>query len=583
MEVANTLFCNILYMSGMASLVAIIILILRKVFDKKISPQWKFAMWSLLFISLVIPFRITLYSNHENFYTFSSIIDFLEKVRNILLVNSYGKILTVIWLIGITILIIRYLVNSIRMKRKIGKEEIEEERILKIFKEAKESIGVKKEIKLVKQNDRITPCIYGMIYPKILLTQEIVEKPDEVLRHIFMHELSHYKRKDILFNKLLLLITTIYWFNPILWFCFKQIRQDMELKVDEMVLSVLPKQKEKEYAKSLVSILPVSQEEITNRLLYVTDGKKNMERRIKMIKLSKQFKEYKTLIGVTTIVLTLCMGMLIFTQVEPVEEEFSNQVKYFETPDRIVYKVKNEDKYYVYTSGEQDFTDLANQLVKCIDGVGEGARLTQEDMKKIEKEESYIELDYNTISKNYIIAYQKENYNVIKRTDEGGIVVRNNMRQKDKLEKILAEQIKDKRECYQMLDTKEYRVLEPIFYQVPSWSNELKKYEQGIYSVRLGSKQAWQRFKENNNIDMSQDIPEEQFEKTNVIATITKYQIDKIDTRIGGMTLYFKGIENRDIYYVNLYCISKAVNINCVYRNFNGVIQIDNNVDMLSN
>ncbi len=69
----------------------------------------------------------------------------------------------------------------------------------------------------------------------------------------------------------------------------------MELKADELVLSKLPKQQEKEYAKSLVSILPISQEEkMTSRLLYVTDGKKNMERRIKMIKLSKQFKEYKT-------------------------------------------------------------------------------------------------------------------------------------------------------------------------------------------------------------------------------------------------------------------------------------------------
>lgn len=583
MEVSETLFCNILYMSGMASFVAIIILLLRKIFDKKISPQWKFAMWSLLFISLVIPFRITLYSNYETFYTFSSIIDLLEKAKNVLLVNSYGKILTVIWLIGIIILVIRYLISTIQMKRKIGKEEIEEERILRIFKEVKEMMGVKKKIKLLRQNDKITPCIYGILYPKILLTQEILEKPDEVLKHIFMHELSHYKRKDMIRNNLLLLITSIYWFNPILWFCFKQIRQDMELKADEMVLSMLPKQEEKEYAKSLVSILPVSQEEVTTRLLYVTDGKKNMERRIKMIKLSKQFKEYKTLIGVTTVVLTLCIGMLVFTQVEPIEEELSNQVKYFETPDRMVYKVKNEDKYYVYTAAEKDFTDLANQLVKCVDGVGEGARLTQEDIKKIEKEENYIELDYNTISKNYIIAYQKENYNVIKRTDDGGVVVRNNIKQKEKLEKMLEKQIQSKKECYQMLDTKEYRILEPISYQVPSWSNELKKYEQGIYSVRLGSKQAWERLKENNDIDMSQEIPEEQFEKTNVIATITKYQIDKIDTRIGGVTLYFKGTENKDKYYVNLYCLSKAININCIYRNFNGVIQIENNVSILNN
>ena len=77
MEIIKTLFCNIIYMSGMASLVAIIILILRKAFDKKISPKWKFAMWTLLIISLLIPFKITLYAKNNNFYTINTFIDIL--------------------------------------------------------------------------------------------------------------------------------------------------------------------------------------------------------------------------------------------------------------------------------------------------------------------------------------------------------------------------------------------------------------------------------------------------------------------------------------------------------------------------
>lgn len=198
-----------------------------------------------------------------------------------------------------------------------------------------------------------------------------------------MHELAHDKRKDPLINKILLWITLIYWFNPILWFCFKQVRQDMELKADELVLGKLPKENQKEYAKSLVTILPISQEEkMTAKVLYVTDGKKNMERRIKMIKLSKQFKEYKTLIGVTTLVLTLCLGILIFTQIKPKQEGTFNNVKYFETPDRIVYKVKEQDKYYVYNSAKQDYDQLLNQLIKCIDGLGEGAKVSRRRYEK---------------------------------------------------------------------------------------------------------------------------------------------------------------------------------------------------------
>ncbi len=572
MLLIQKIFINILYMAFMASFVAIIILLLRKIFDKKISPKWKFAMWVLLLISLIIPFRITLYSNNEQLNTIGNFTTYVEKMKITFTHNYYGKILTYIWLAGMAVIAIIYIFNVIRMKFKIGKEEIKEERILKILEEAKQNLKIKRNIKLIKQKYKIVPCIYGVLKPKILLTQEILEKSDEVLKYIFMHELAHYKRKDTFLNFILLLITFIYWFNPILWFCFKQVRQDMELKADELVIKNIPSGKDKEYAKALVSLLPISKEEkITNRLLYVTDSKKNMERRIKMIKLSDKFKEYKALIGITTLTLTLCIGLLTFTQIKPTENVSYNNVKYFETPDRIVYKIKNEDKYYVYEPSKEDYNDLVNQLTKCIDGVGEGSKLSQDDIKKIEEEENYIELDYNTISKNYIIAFQKENYNVIKRTDEGGTVVKNNIKYKENLEKLLAKQTSNKQECYGMLDSKEYRILEPIYYQVPSWSNELKKYEQGIYSVRLGTKQAWQNFKENNNINMTQDIPEQQFEKTNVIATITKYQIDKIETRIGGATLYFKGMETTGQYYVNLFCLSKAININCIYRNFNNI------------
>ena len=40
------------------------------------------------------------------------------------------------------------------------------------------------------------------------------------------------------------------------------------------------------------------------------------------------------------------------------QEENINYVQYFETPDRIIYKEK--DNYYVFTSAKQDYTDIMN-------------------------------------------------------------------------------------------------------------------------------------------------------------------------------------------------------------------------------
>lgn len=568
------IFYNILYMSIIASFLAIIILILRKIFDKKISPNWKFSMWILLFISLILPFRFTLESNNSHKFLISSFIDKIVEIKNYLSTNNIGTILVYIWLAGIIILLTIYLINSIIMKKQISKKELQDERLNKILSQAKEKIGVKTNIKLIEQENKKVPCIYGYITPKILLTNEIVKKDDKTILHIFMHELSHYKRKDIIINKILILITIIHWFNPILWFCFKQIRQDMELKADELVVSKLKKDESKEYAKSLVSLLPIANEEKQiPKLLYVTDGKKNMERRIKMIKLSEKFKEYKALIGVTTITLTLCIGLLIFTQIKPKEQENYNNVQYFETPDRIVYKIGKEDKYYVFMPEEDSYKQLTNQLINCINGINEGRTIAKEEIKEIEENESYIELDYNTISKNYIVAFNHQEYNVIKRNNEGegGVIVNSKIEAKEELINLLKEQTKD-RIYYEMENNNLYKFPETIKYNVPSFSNELKKYEQGIYSVKLNNINALNRFLENNNLTYEGNITEETFEKSNVIATITKYDIDKVISRVGGMTYYFKGKEeqenNETKYHIAIYTVSKAVNENCIYRNY---------------
>ena len=343
-------FYNILYLSIIGSILGIIVLILRKTFDKKISPTWKFAMWFLVLISLLVPFRFTIESRNSHEFLVSSGIDKLELEKNNLIANESGKIFIYIWLAIMCIIFLYYIITSIVMKKKIGKEEVKDEKILNILDSCKKQMGIEKNIKLIKQSYKKVPCIYGLFSTKILVTDEVLEKDEESLRYIFLHELAHYKRHDLILNKLLIVITAVHWFNPILWFCFKQVRQDMELKADEMVLNKIQKNEEKDYAKTLVRLLPISQEEKEPvKLLCVTDGKKNMERRIKMIKLSDKFKEYKALIGVTTLLIVLCVGTFIFTRIKPQEEVNINSVQYFETPNRIVYKEKGLDNYYVFT------------------------------------------------------------------------------------------------------------------------------------------------------------------------------------------------------------------------------------------
>ena len=567
-------FYNILYLSIIGSILGIIVLILRKTFDKKISPTWKFAMWLLVLISLLVPFRFTLESQNSHEFIISSGIDKIESVKENLIINESGKIFIYIWLIVMAIIFLYYIITSIVMRKRIGKEEVKDKKILDILENCKKQMEVEKDIKLIKQEYKKVPCIYGLFNTKILVTDDILEKDEQSLNYIFIHELAHFKRHDLVLNKLLILITTIHWFNPIIWFCFKQVRQDMELKADEMVLNKIKKDEEKEYAKTLVRLLPISQEERQPvKLLCVTDGKKNMERRINMIKLSDKFKEYKTLIGITTLLIVLCVGTFIFTRIKPQEEEATNYVQYFETPNRIVYKEKGKDNYYVFTGESKDYTDILNELINGIDSKGEGPIVSKEELEDIGQNENYIELDYDTVSKNYVIAYEQENNNVIFRNDNGGQVVKQTLKNRDKLSKLMKEKTANSDiNCYHMEDSKEYKVTNEIPRELFETNNsDLRQYEDGVYGIKIQSEEKLDEMIERYNIELEEEIPSDIFEKTDIILMISKYNIGNIETRVGGLTYYFTGDKRQDSYIANVFAASKAINTNCVYRNMEGI------------
>ena len=145
-------FYNILYLSIIGSILGIIVLILRKTFDKKISPTWKFAMWSLVLFSLLVPFRFTLESQNSHEFIISSGIDKIELAKENLIINESGKIFIYIWLAVMAIIFLYYIITSIVMRKRIGKEEVKDKKILDILENCKKQMEVEKDIKLIKQD-----------------------------------------------------------------------------------------------------------------------------------------------------------------------------------------------------------------------------------------------------------------------------------------------------------------------------------------------------------------------------------------------------------------------------------------------
>lgn len=113
--------------------------------------------------------------------------------------------------------------------------------------ELKDATQLRNNIYLSKKV--ITPAVYGIIKPKIILPTPYKDKDIEL---VILHEEMHIRRADNLWRILAFMIVSAHWFNPLCWLFLKSLLADLELSCDECVLAKLGDKHAKEYALSLL-------------------------------------------------------------------------------------------------------------------------------------------------------------------------------------------------------------------------------------------------------------------------------------------------------------------------------------------
>lgn len=344
------IFYKVLYLTIVGSLVGILVYFIRSIFNQKISQKWKCILWFIVLVSLLVPIRFEL--KIDNKLMENEIISKAENIKNIPYEQIYTKnvlefenrniskiqekqksnslenleikkeklqttpfktmIPAYIWLLGVLTHLAILLQTTRKINKRIKKQIYENERINNILEEVKTQLKVTRKIKIVLQDYKKIPSIYGLFKPAILISENTLNEDDETIKYIFMHELSHYKRKDILLNYLLLVILSIYWFNPVVWFIYKKIRQDIELGADELVLENLNKQQKKQYGLVLINSLKKAEKNSFSSVLCISDDSKNMERRIHMIKTNKKSMILSAILVITIILL---ISGVVFTNI----------------------------------------------------------------------------------------------------------------------------------------------------------------------------------------------------------------------------------------------------------------------------
>lgn len=197
----ETIFRLVLTTSLYASVVGIIIIILKTILKNKINPKWHYIIWIVLMLKLLIPFGpesavslfntlpqipqqtdfTQIYQEHHQSITFirqeKSHIPTTWAIQDssLYLAATAETAVPYIWFVGAMLMLgwLLYMNYSLQRKMKNSSASVPESMNL-IFEECKRKMLVKKGVEIVIQKVISTPALFGVFKPKILISPAIL-------------------------------------------------------------------------------------------------------------------------------------------------------------------------------------------------------------------------------------------------------------------------------------------------------------------------------------------------------------------------------------------------------------------------
>lgn len=278
--------------------------------------------------------------------------------------DKLSKILPFVWLCGFIFAVVSHMVIYIYFIKDLKKSsKLKYERLEKILKNCKSQLNINKNIQVIVHDTISSPSLVGMCKVNIILPSNLINLSEEELTHIFLHELCHYKNKDNYIDNLLGVLQCVHWFNPLIYYYFKKMRNDMEIACDERVLSVLNEDEHNKYAITMLNVL--EKINFTSKVrvgLNMANDKKTMRERVELIKNSKNFSKKKKIFTLTGIVCLLVMGGVLLTNGKTikVDEDLDKAISNVILEE---YGAEYEKNYPGIYSGEGELSVEAHKIL----------------------------------------------------------------------------------------------------------------------------------------------------------------------------------------------------------------------------
>ena len=340
----NTVFKIFLSMSFSGGLVILALLLGKQFLKDKISRQWQYYIWLVVVLRLLLPFGPEINLLGKTYQALDQAItrdgplpapqqslsdtqgsvpvpaagtghnkeDGNSPMDGPAAVHPFQDIETLltnhVWLVWPAVAVV-LLIRKITIYQsfiryiKAGVTPISDLGMLDRLSMIAEQASVKKPVELCVNPLISSPLLTGFFNPCIVLPNASI--PEKDFQYIVLHELTHYKRRDIYYKWLVQITVCLHWFNPLVHLMSREITRACEFSCDEAVLARAGNHNAQDYGKTLLDVMAaIGRYRENPGAVSFSKNKQLLKARLGAI---MKYKEQSMAVKILTATLTLCV------------------------------------------------------------------------------------------------------------------------------------------------------------------------------------------------------------------------------------------------------------------------------------
>lgn len=321
MDWLETLFVSVWRASWQAGVIVLLILAFHRGMRGWLSPKWKTLFWWLALARLLLPFtpssaislcnwlpdptafekplrpasadKISTAAHSgriEPVLPMPKVIPIPGRADSIEMLTGPGitplRVATVVWIAGATVFLARFALGWILVQRAIHRARaVADPAAIALLEECRQLSRVRRKIMLVEGDVFDGPALTGISKLRLFLPSQLLAGAGKSeIRHIFLHELAHIRRGDLVAMTFAALLTALHWFNPFAWLTLRRMRNDAELAADEAALGCLRAGENEAYGTTILILLERAAFAPKRfGVMGILGNRQNMKERISMI------------------------------------------------------------------------------------------------------------------------------------------------------------------------------------------------------------------------------------------------------------------------------------------------------------